>query len=246
MVSIAWKLVRGALPAVAVATLVPLALFYLALTAGSVEWAIGVSVLYAWVMSAWQYFRHRRVSGLLLVTLLTSTFRATVALVSGHTLLYFAIPVLETAGFGLMFVLTLRGAEPLIVRLARDLVPGAADGLLDRRGLVRSLSLVWAGAYIASAATTALLLAATPLSVFVAAHVAAGWAWNGAAAITSVLIVRRRAAGLFAQVVRRPVPDLRAAPPAAPEPAVRLPAAPPEPAVRLPAAPPTRVLVPAA
>ena len=102
-------MLRGALPAVTVATLIPLVLFYTALMAGSVTWAIGALVGYAWLMAAGQYFAHRRVSGMLLVTVLTSSFRALVALVSGHTFMFFAIPVLETAAFGLTFVLTLLG-----------------------------------------------------------------------------------------------------------------------------------------
>ncbi len=197
-------MVRGALPAVAVATLIPLALFYTALTAGSVKWAIGVMVGYAWLMAAWQYFTRRRVSGMLMVTVLTSTFRALVALVSGHTFMFFAIPVLETAAFGLTFVLSLLSSEPLVVRMAHDLVPAAAEGLGEHRRLVRSLSWLWAGAYLGSAATTLVLLLATPVSVFVAAHTATGWLWNGAAAATSVLVVRRRASGLFAHLLTQP------------------------------------------
>jgi hypothetical protein len=210
MVAVALRLGRGALPAVAVATLAPLVLFYTVMAAASVMWAIGAVVGYAWAMSAWQCLRQHRVSGMLLVTVLTSTFRAAVALVSGHTILYFAIPVLETTAFGLMFVVTLVGTEPLVVRFTRDLVPGAVNGLSDRRALVRSLSLVWAATYLGNAATTALLLAWTPLSVFLAAHVAAGWIWTLAAAVVSVMLVRRRAAGLFSEVLslhpKPPVP----------------------------------------
>jgi intracellular septation protein A len=197
-------MVRGALPAVAVATLIPLVLFYTALMAGSVKWAIGVLVGYAWVMAAWQYFTRRRVSGMLLVTAMTSSFRALVALVSGHTFMFFAIPVLETAAFGLMFVVTLLSSEPLVVRMARDLVPAAAEDLGEHRRVVRSLSWLWAGAYLGSAATTLVLLLATPVSVFVAAHTATGWLWNGAAAAVSVLVVRRQASGVFAHVLRQP------------------------------------------
>lgn len=204
-------MVRGALPAVAVATLIPLALFYAALAAGSVKWAIGVSVAYAWGMATWQYFTRRRVSGMLMVTLLTSSFRALVALASGHTFMFFAIPVLETAAFGLTFVLTLLRPEPLVVRMARDLVPAAAEALGEHRGLVRSLSWLWAGAYLGSAATTLVLLLATPVSVFVAAHTATGWLWNGAAAAVSVLVVRRQASGVFTRIRRQPGPTVAAA-----------------------------------
>ena len=40
-------LVKGALPAVAVATLIPMAVFYTVMLAGSVAWAIAMSAVYA-------------------------------------------------------------------------------------------------------------------------------------------------------------------------------------------------------
>ena len=202
----AWRVVRQALPALTVATFIPLGLFYLALTLGSCMWAIGVSVLYAWVMAAGQYVRRRKVSGMLMVTWMMATFRAVLALASGHTFLYFALPVLETAGFGLMFVVSLVTCEPLVVRLARDPVPSAADGLAERPDLVRALSAVWASCYVASAAATIVLLMTTPLPVFFAAHVATGWLCSATAGILTVLIVRRRAKGLFALVTGRTTP----------------------------------------
>src|SRR3984957_18570908 len=52
-----WTLLRGAFPAIAVATLIPMALFYLTLAAGSIVWAIGVSVVYAYGFAALQYGR---------------------------------------------------------------------------------------------------------------------------------------------------------------------------------------------
>ena len=132
-------LLRGAFPSIAVATLIPMALFYLTLAAGSIVWAIGVSVLYAYGFAAFQYRRRRRVSGMLLMTVFMVTVRAVSAVASGHSMVYFAIPVAETAGFGLMFVATMWTSQPLIVRLARDLVPHLADDLATRRALIRRI-----------------------------------------------------------------------------------------------------------
>ncbi len=193
-------LLRGALPAVVVATLIPVALFYAALVAGSVLWAIAVSVMYAYGVAAWQYLRRRRVSGMLLVLLVfMATVRAVTAVVSGHPLVYFAIPVVETAGFGLLFLATMFSSEPLVVRLARDLVPGAADGLAARRSLIRVLSVVWTVTYLGSGATTLLLLTTTPMRVFLGVHTVTGWMWTGSGAVISVLICRARAAGVLAE-----------------------------------------------
>jgi hypothetical protein len=196
----AWLLLRGAMPAVVVATLIPLALFYAALSAGSVMWAIGVSVAYAYGVAAYQRIRNHRVSGMLLVTVFMATLRAVTAFVSGHAMVYFAIPVVETAAFGLMFLATMFTSEPLVVRLARDLVPAAAEGLAARRSLIRTLSLVWTITYLGSGATTMVLLTTTPMRIFLGAHTLIGWMWSGSGAAASVLICRSRAQGLFAAV----------------------------------------------
>lgn len=185
------------MPAVLVATLIPLALFYLVLSAGSVLWAIGVSVVYAYTVAIYQHLRRRRVSGMVFMTVLMATLKAVTAVASGHPLLYFAIPAIETAAFGLTFLATMFSREPLVVRLARDLVPGAAEELSTRRTLVRSLSLVWTFTYLGSGATTLVLLVTTPMRVFLGAHTLTGWFWTGSAALASVLICRARASGLL-------------------------------------------------
>lgn len=189
------------MPAVLVATIIPLALFYIALAAGSVHWAIGVSVAYAWAMVAWQYLRRRSVSGMLIVTWLTATLRASLALGSGHTFIYFALPAAETAVFGLIFVISLASREPLLVRLARDLLPTAADELADRRRLIRDLSVLWAASYLLSATATLLLLLASPLSVFLAVHVFMGWLFMAATGAASAWLVRRTEPNLFSQLM---------------------------------------------
>ena len=194
-------MVRQALPAVMVATIIPLGLFYIVLFSGSVRWAIGASVIYAWAMVGWQYLRHRQVSGLLVVTWLTATLRAALALVSGHLFIYFALPAAETAVFGLVFVATLGGTRPLLIRMARDLLPAGADRLAANRPLVRDLSLLWGVSHLLSAVATMLLLLTTPLPVFLAVHVFANWIFIGAAGGLSVLQARSRDRDLLREVV---------------------------------------------
>lgn len=201
VVSLVLKMVRQALPAVMVATIIPLGLFYIVLLSGSVQWAIGASVIYAWAMVAWQYLRHRQVSGLLVVTWLTATLRAALALVSGHPFIYFALPAAETAAFGLVFVATLARAEPLLIRLVRDLLPAGADLLAANRPLIRNLSLLWGVSHLLSAVATMLLLLTTPLPVFLAVHVFANWLFIGSAGGLSMLLARSRDRNLLGEVV---------------------------------------------
>jgi hypothetical protein len=201
-----WTLAKGALPAVLVATLIPLALFYTALLAGSVTWGIGVSVAYAYCVAAYQYARRGRISGMLMITVFTGTIRAAAAIASGHAIVFFALPVLETAGFGLMFVATMFTSEPLVVRLARDLVPHAADDIASRRALIKVLSIIWTVTYLGSGATTLALLATLPLPVYLGAHTLTGWLWTGSGIALSIAMCRRGAAGLFSETVLRPAP----------------------------------------
>jgi hypothetical protein len=188
-----WSLGRGALPAVVVATLVPLALFYSALMLGSVTWAIGISLCYGYMVSAYQFLRRGRVSGMLMVTVLMGTVRAVASLSSGHEFIYFAMPVVQTVGFGVLFLATMFSSEPLVVRIARDLVPKVADGIAARPGLIRSLSLLWTVTYLASGATTLALLTTVSLRVYLGAHTLTGWFWTCSAIVASIALCQRSA-----------------------------------------------------
>lgn len=199
------SLVRGALPALALATLIPLGLFYLCLFLGSVDIAIAVSVVYVYGVGFWQYRRRPRISGMLLITIFMVTVRAAAAMASGSSFLYFVIPVVETVGFGLLFVASLATRECLIVRLARDVVPHVAEDLAARAPLCRFLSLVWALTYVGSGLTTFVLLVTQPLPVYLGAHQLTGWAWTGLGVATSLLVCRWRARGLLTSLRHRPV-----------------------------------------
>lgn len=193
---------RDAFPVVLVATIIPLGLFYVALATASVLVAIGVSVAYAYGVAVYQYWRRRRVSGMLLVTMFMVTVRAIAVVVSGQPIVYFAVPVLKTAGFGLMFLASMFSSEPLVVRLARDFVPHVASDLATRRELIRALSLVWSLTYLASGATTLTLLVTQSLPVYMGAHQLTGWCWTGSGVVATVLVCRWRARSLFVSALQ--------------------------------------------
>jgi intracellular septation protein A len=191
-------LIRGALPALAVATIIPLCLFYLAMMLRSVDTAIVVSVVYAYSVGLWQLRRRRRVSGMLLITMFTVTIKGVAVLASGQPFFYFLAPVIETMGFGLLFVGSLLSRESLIVRLARDVVPCVAEDLAERTCFCRLLSVVWAVTYLGSGVTTFFLLISQPVAVYMAAHQLTGWAWDGIGLAASLLLCQWRAQGLLA------------------------------------------------
>lgn len=190
-------LARAAGPAVIVASLIPLGLFYVGLAFGSVVAAIVISSVYTYSVATYQYVRWRRVSGVLLMTVFMVTLRAGTAAASGQPFLYFVVPVAETGGFALLFLATMLTREPLIVRLARDFVPAVAKDFASRRQLIRWLSAVWTFTYLASAATTLVLLLTQSTAVYMGAHQLSGYAWLASGIAVSILVCRWRAPGLF-------------------------------------------------
>lgn len=197
-----WRLLSAAMPAIAVATLIPLGLFYLLMATATVTWAIVASVVYAYGLFCLQLARQGRVPGMLLMTVFMVTVRAAAAMASGHVVVYFAVPVAETAGFALLFLATMWSSEPLVVRLARDLLPHAADELASRREVVRGLSLIWMATYLASGATTLALLTTVSIPVYLGAHQLAGWLWVGAGIAVSAKLCHNHGDGLLHTCLR--------------------------------------------
>lgn len=216
---LAWHLLKGAAPALTVATLVPLALFYVVLALGDETAAVIASLVYAYAAIAFQYWSERRVSGMLMVTVAMASVKALTIAVSGRPFLYFAFPAVETVGFGMMFLVTLGRRQPLLLRLARDLVPSAVEALAASRPLVTRLSLVWGAAYLGSGLTTCVMLVTLPIPVFVGAHTLAGWCWTSTAAVLSVLFGRRRLGPLLTSILPARAPKPVPVPVAAPMPA---------------------------
>jgi MFS family permease len=194
-----WKGLAGdALPAITVATLIPMGLFYTAMAlSGTVQTAIFVALAWSCAAFAVHYRRHGRAGGLLTVTLVLTLLRVATSFAASSTFVYFVVPIASTGGFALSFVTSLFVGEPLIVRLARDFVPSLAPELATRRRLVVCLSLVWALVYLASGATAFTLLTTQSTTVYVGVHVIAGWGWVAAGVVATAAVCRRMAADVL-------------------------------------------------
>ncbi|MBO0729773.1 MAG: hypothetical protein J2P57_10975 [Acidimicrobiaceae bacterium] len=194
------RLVRGALPAITVATIVPLALFYGLTAAVSMKAGIIGSLTWAYLVLARQLIGSRRVSGLLMITALTLTVRCVTWAVHQSAFTFFAVPVGETVGMGALFIVTLVLGRPLLVSLAHDFVPAIGERLshVNYRRLVRHLSCLWGAVYIGSAATSAVLLTTQNIHWFLLLHQASGWVWTGSGLAVSFLYGRRHAGELLA------------------------------------------------
>jgi hypothetical protein len=194
------KLVWGAVPAVTVATIIPLVLFYGVSAVAGIRAGIIASLTWAWVVLIRQLVAKGRISGLLTLTATTLSIRCVTWVVHQSTFTYFAVPVAETVVVGALFVATMAVGRPLLVNLARDFVPSLGDHLaLDRyRPLVRRMSLLWGLVYLGSATTSGFLLATQSMHWFLLMHQFSGWLWTGTGIALSVAYGRRHAKELLA------------------------------------------------
>ncbi len=176
-----------------VATAVPLVLFAVVDGSHGVVAAIAVSGGWTLLVTAAQIVQRGRISPLILLSLATLALKCVGALAAGSSFLFFAIPCGGTAATGAMFAWSATWGSPLLVRLARDVVPFAGPHLAAAasRTLVVRLSWAWAVAYLADATCSFLLLSLAPFHVFLVAHVLASWACLGTAGLASVVLTRR-------------------------------------------------------
>lgn len=192
-------LLLGALPAITVATLVPLSLFYGVSAVAGMKAGIVASLAWAYLMLGRQIIRSRRMSGVLTITAFTLTIRCITWVVHQSAFTYFMVPVFETIGMSLLFVVTLALGRPLLVSLARDFVPSVGDRLehSDHKRLVRDLSCVWGAVYLGSASSSAVLLSTQSMHLFLLLHQASGWVWTGSGMFVTFLYARRHAGELM-------------------------------------------------
>jgi hypothetical protein len=163
-----WPLIRGALPAVTVATLVPLALFYSLSAVAGMKVGIIASLTWAYLVLGRQLLTSRRISGLILITAVTLTVRCVTWTLHQSTFTYFAVPIFTTTAVSTLFVVSLAFGRPLLVSLARDFMPAVGDGLshVDH----------W----------------------YLLLHQLSGWLWTGTGLVVSFKYGCRHAKGLFA------------------------------------------------
>ena len=211
------ELAKRAAPQVVEATLVPLGLFYAALSFLGPKGAILTALGWNYLALARRLVRKEGFPGLLVIASLGLTARTALALASGSSSLfvYFLQPSLATALVGGAFLLSVPLGRPLAERLAHDFVPMPTSFL--KRPKVRQLfvriSLLWALVSLANAGGTLALLLNVPLGhahglvgsadTFLAAKTGLSWLLTGVGVAISTW--------LFKRGLRRPNLEVRAA-----------------------------------
>ncbi len=166
-------LARQAAPHIIEATLVPLALFYAALSLLGLTGAICSALAWNYLALVRHLWRKERLPGLLLLATVGLTARSIVAVASGASMfVYFLQPSLATALVGGAFLLSVPLGQPLAAKLAHDFVPMPA-AFLKRpkvRQLFMRISLLWALVSLVNAAGTIALLVNVPMATYPAAR----------------------------------------------------------------------------
>ena len=175
------------------ANVIPGVLFYVCFVTTNVWVAISVALGWCYGAMLWRKCTGRAASGLLWLTVIGLTARTAIAAATGSTFFYFMQPAMTDAFIGLVFLVSLATATPVVARVAADFYPMTSE--VSQRPRVRklfwNLTLLWAGICLVRAGVTVWLLQALSQSTFVTVKtmVSPSIAVTGAA-VTLALAVR--------------------------------------------------------
>jgi hypothetical protein len=154
-----------------VACAIPAVLFYTCLVTANVWVAIVAALVWSYGAILFRVVTRRRMSGLLILTVMVMTAKTALALATDSTLLYFLQPIISDSLVATAFLLSLATARPIAARLAGDFYP--MDHELSMRPRVRRLfwylTLMWALLCLGKASMTTWLLYSQSLETFVLA-----------------------------------------------------------------------------
>lgn len=164
-------LARHALPNIVEGTVLPLAVFLVALKIAGVWGAMAAGLAFSYGLIARRLLTGRRVPGVLLIGALTLTARTLLSLASGSVFVYFLQPSLGTALVATTFLLSVAVKRPLAQRLAHDFCPFEPEVFGNRHvtEFFRQISLLWSFTQFANAAVTIWLLLSQSLTTYVVA-----------------------------------------------------------------------------
>jgi hypothetical protein len=175
------------------ATLIPVALFYGAITLFGTQAALLVALGWSYLAIGRRLVTSRRVPGLLLLGAFGLTVRTIVAMGTGSLFLYFLQPTLTNVAIATIFLVSIPTRRPMAERLAADFCPLPGHFLAHpgvRRFFTR-LTLLWAGVQLANAAVTIGLLITQPVPTYVWTRSVASLVITGGAIGLSTLWFRR-------------------------------------------------------
>ena len=189
------------------ASFIPTALFYTALTFGSIGIAYLVAIAWTYGCLGRRLWMGAPVTGVLVLASVGITIRTALAVGSGSTFVYFAQPIIGTVITAGVFLVSIALGRPLIGKLATDFWPITPEqSELPRvRRLMTGLTVLWAGVNMATASVTLVLLLSLDLTTFLAAKQLTGLAITTTAIAVTIAWSHRTASaeGIIAPSRRR-------------------------------------------
>lgn len=182
---------------VLVASVIPMAAFYVALSAAGLRTAILVTLGWYYGGLLVQVVRRRPVLGAAMLGAGLMTVRGIVTFWTGSTFLYFLQPVAGTVATATSFAVTALAGRPLIERLLHDFVPmpPTLSARLRENRFFGYTSALWAAMYLVNAIGTVWLLTNSSLGGFLLLKTLLSPVLTGATIGVSYL--------LFRSIVRR-------------------------------------------
>jgi hypothetical protein len=189
------------------ASFIPSALFWTALTFGSIGVAYAVAIGWTYGCLGRRLWQGAQVTGVLVLASVGITIRTALAVGSGSTFVYFAQPIIGTVITAGVFLISIALGRPLIAKLAHDfwpITPEQAEIPRVRRLMV-GLTVLWAGVNLATASVTLVLLLSLDLTTFLAAKQLTGLAITITAIAITITWAHRTASaeGIIAPSRRR-------------------------------------------
>jgi hypothetical protein len=150
------------------ATLIPLGLFYGAITLCGQVTALLLALGWCYLAIARRLLTGQRVPGLLALGALGVTARTAMALSTGSLFLYFLQPTLTNGLIGAIFLASIASRAPMAERLAADFCPLPRAFLSHPpvRRFFNRVTLLWAGVQLGNAGITIVLLVSQPVTTF--------------------------------------------------------------------------------
>src|SRR5437763_293410 len=128
------------------ANVMPGVLFYCCMALSNVWTALVAALVWCYGAMAWRVSTRRRTSGLLWLTAAGLPVKTAITVATGSTFLYFVQPAVNDATVGLLFLISLTTARPVVARLAGAFSPMTED--VARRPRIQQLfwrlTLLWA------------------------------------------------------------------------------------------------------
>ena len=193
-----------------IAVIVPAVVFYGFFALAGVWTAIIAALVWSYGAIAWRAVTKRRTSGLLILAAILLTARTALSVAADSPWLYFLQPVISDGLVGVLFLLSLASARPMVARLAGDFYPMDHELAMRPRirRLFRNLTILWAVLGLARAAMTLWLLQSQSLETFVLVKSISMLAINVLAAFATIglaaLVARKE--GLLGAARLVPVP----------------------------------------